>query len=239
MRFSASLSLLLFSTLVATAPGFPPGGASAQLVDKGTFYLTVNGEALGTEEFEIRRSGAGNAQTILAQGTVTYRAGGTVQTILKTTGPSMMVIHYRVKTGGGAQGSTDGAKEVIVVRLGNRFEARTKAEWGEELREYRARTETALLEEEVAHHHFLLAPLIQTGATSVHMLSPLSETETELVGVSQSDESITIGVENIATTKLRIGAGAGLRELWFDSSGRVMRVSIPARNFLAERVPGN
>ena len=209
------------------------GAAHAQVVDKGSFHLTVDGTAQGTEEFEIRRSGTGAAIEVRAQGSVTYRTGKTVETMLIATGPDMAIHRYSVALTG------DENKRVIIARMGNRLEARTSAEWGEELREYRATEGTVLLEDDVAHLYFLLAALAGDTRESVHAVSPLTETQGTLPVISRTNEVVDLGGERIATTKVRIGAGDDAREMWYDASGRLMRLSIPSRGTVAERIPGN
>ncbi|MGI9626136.1 MAG: hypothetical protein ACR2QM_04815, partial [Longimicrobiales bacterium] len=62
-----------------------PAPVLAQVVDRGEFALTINGEPAGTEEFVIQRQGSGAAQTTLAQGTVTLHSGETITSQLQLT----------------------------------------------------------------------------------------------------------------------------------------------------------
>lgn len=225
--------ILRTSTLSAMATlAIGVGVAGAQVIDRGTYHLTVNGTAVATEEFEIRRSGSGTAVVTGIRGKVTFRTGRTIETLLEARGPELSVNRYSASIAG------DERRMVVLGRVGNRLEARTSAEWGEELREYRASPATVLLEDDIAHHYFLLSSLVSDNRTSVHAISPLTESEGELAVISRTDETITIGGERVGTTKVRIGAGDAARELWFDSAGRLMRLSVPARGFLAERLPG-
>lgn len=230
MRLSSPI--LRTSIPLAAALALGVGFANAQVIDRGTFHLTVNGTAVATEEFEVRKSGSGAAVLTGARGKVTFRNGRTIETSLWARGPELTVNDYRASIAG------DERRMVVLGRVGNRLEARTSAEWGEELREYRASPATVLLEEDIAHHYFLLASLVTDQRTSVHAISPLTEAEAELPVISRTDETITLGGERVGTTKIRIGAGDAARELWFDSAGRLMRLSVPARGFLAERLPG-
>ena len=207
--------------------------AVGQLVDRGEFRLSVNGVAVGTEEFVIQRSGSGAAQTTLARGTVSLTSGGSITTHLQVTGPSLSVFRYSVQVSG------EGERTVNIARIGDRLQARTVAPWGEELREYRATATTLLLDRGIAHHHFLLGGLLDAPPSSVHTVAPLSEAEASLTGLQASTEVINVGGESMEVRKLSFESPTGSREAWFDASGRLVRVANAATGFLAERTPSS
>ena len=204
--------------------------AAAQTIDQGVFQLTVNGEALGSEEFVIQRTGSGAAQTTLARSTLTL-SGSTISTQLQVTGPELSVFRYSVQVTG------EDARSVNVARTGNRLQARTVAPWGEELREYRATAGTLLLDRGVAHHYFLLGPLLGQVPGSAHVVSPLAETEETLSGFQLDSGTRQVAGEPVEVRILRMQGRSGRREAWFDSAGRLVRVSDEASGFVAERAP--
>ncbi|NNF27794.1 MAG: hypothetical protein HKN73_11285 [Gemmatimonadetes bacterium] len=205
-------------------------GLTAQTVDQGVFQLSVNGEAVGSEEFVIQRTGTGAAQITLARGTLTL-TGSTIITQLQVTGPDLSVFRYSVQVTG------EDARSVNVARTGNRLQARTVAPWGEELREYRATAGTLLLDRGVAHHYFLLRPFLEQMPGSAHVVSPLAELEETLSGFELDAGTRSVAGEPTEVRILRTRGRDGLREAWFDSSGRLVRVSDEGSGFVAERTP--
>ncbi|MGI9627313.1 MAG: hypothetical protein ACR2QM_10795 [Longimicrobiales bacterium] len=220
-----------FPALLAALLLFPPTTVLAQLVDRGEFALSINGEPAGTEEFVIQRQGSGAAQTTLAQGTVTLLSGETITSQLQLTGTALSVFRYSVRVTG------DDERTVNVARTGDRLQARTVAPWGEELREYRAATETLLLDRSVAHHYFLLGPLLDAPPESVHSVAPLSEAEEGLSGLAVESGVVQVGGDEIEGRRITLRAAAGEREVWFDGSGRLIKVTDSATGFTAERLP--
>ncbi len=209
-----------------------PVGAHGQLVlDRGTFRLFVDGEEAGAEEFTIQRIGTGDAQVTLARGTVTMNDGRTLVTVLRLESPAMVLNEYAAEVTG-----TD-TRAVRVVRRGDRLRTRTVAPWGEEMREYRARATTVLFDEGVAHHYFLLGRFLDGSGETVrlHAFAPLSEREGTAAGLSVGSETIVIDGERVEATRIGFGSGRGAGTAWFDGSGRLVRVSLPARGFAAER----
>lgn len=208
-----------------------PEGARGQLVDRGAFRLSVDGAEVGTEEFTIQREGSGDAQVTLARGTIAMRDGRTVTTLLRLRGTAMILNEYSAIVTGAD------TLAVRVVRAGNRLRTRTEASRGEEERAYRARPSSVIFDERVAHHYFILGAL-EDGA-AVHILAPLAEREEAAARLVTGSETIQLGGERVATTRVRFGSGEGGGTVWFDGSGRLVRVHLEGRGFLAERLPGS
>ena len=219
--------------LLAAVIAVAPQRASGQLVDRGTFVLYTSGEEVGTEEFTIQRQGTGDAQVTLATGTMTLRDGRTVKTILRLVGATMVLDEYSASVSG------SDSLAVLVLRDGNRLRTRTVAPWGEEAWEYPARTPTVILDAGVAHHYFLLGALIEAyGAEArIHAVAPLAEMEESPVQPDVGSETIEVGGERVETTRIRLSSEGGSRTAWFDGSGRLVRVTLAARDFEALRLP--
>ena len=223
-----ALVILAMAIMVAALPV----GVHGQLVlDRGTFRLFVDGEEAGTEEFTIQRIGTGDALVTLARGTVTMNDGRTLVTVLRLESPAMVLNEYAAMVTG-----TD-TRAVRVVRRGDRLQTRTVAPWGEEMRYYRARATTVLFDEGVAHHYFLLARFLESsGETAgLHAFAPLAEREETAARLSIDSETIVLEGERVEATRIGFGSGQGAGTAWFDGSGRLVRVSLPARGFAAER----
>lgn len=219
----------LLPALAATAA---PADALGQLVDRGTFALHAGGEEAGTEEFTIQRVGTGDAQVTLATGTLSMRDGRVVKTMLRLVGTTMVFSEYEVV-------SVEGSDTLVmrVVRAGDRLRTRTVAPWGEEAWEYPARATTVVLDDGVAHHHFLLGALLEAHGPDVriHAVAPLAEMEELSARPEAGPETIEVGGERIETTRIRLSAGGEGRTAWFDGSGRLVRVALAANGFEALR----
>jgi len=204
--------------------------ASAQLFDRGTFRLTVNGQEHGVEEFVIQRQGSGEALETLARGKIVLRDGRTLTTTLIASGTALTPSTYQLLVTGAD------TLEITLSRVGARFNALARGPWGEEAREYRASANTLVLEDGVAHHYFLLGPYLQGGFSALRTLSPASEGEMAAAGLETTPETVEVDGESVASTKIRLAMPDGERLAWFDGSGRLVRVALPARGFVAERM---
>jgi len=218
--------------LLVLALLFPTPG-SGQLVDSGVFRLYVDGREAGTEEFTIHRRGTGGAQEILAMGTVAMRSGRVFKTLLQVQGPGMVLAEYQVSVTGAD------TVEVRLVRAGDRLTRTTVAPGGERVREYRARPATVIFEAGVAHHYFVLGAFLEGGAaeTTLHTFTPLFDEPESTALPRAGPQMLETGVATIETTQVRLGSGDDAGAAWFDGSGRLVQVSLPARGFLAVRVP--
>ena len=91
----------------------------------------------------------------------------------------------------------------------------------------------------VAHHSFLLAPFLDDLPASVHAVAPLSEGEESLSALTTSNDVRNVGGEPVEVRRLQFNTSAGAHEVWFDASGRVMRVADSATGLVAERIPAS
>lgn len=223
---------LVGAFLLVVAP-LSPIPASGQLVDSGVFRLYFNGQEAGREEFTIHRRGTGGAQETLAMGTVTMSSGRVFKTLLQVQGPDMTLAEYQVSVSG-----SDTAV-VSLVRAGNRLTRTTVAPGGERVREYRARPATVIFEDGVAHHYFVLGAFLERDAPAptLQTFTPLSEEPESIAQLHAAPHMLETGGTIIETTQVRLGNGEDAGAVWFDGSGRLVRVSLPGKGFLAVRIP--
>ena len=223
--------LPIFLAAALAVQAIAPEAARGQLVDRGIFVLHLNGAEAGTEEFTIQREGTGDAQVTLATGTVHMRDGRTVTTILRLMGTDMMLNEYSAFATG------PDTLAVRVVRAGSRLRTRSVSSSVEEERAYRARPSSVIFDEGIAHHYFVLNSL--AGGATVHALAPLAERQEPAARLETGSEIIELGDERVETTRIRFGSAQRGGVAWFDGSGRLVRVQLEDRGFLAERVPGS
>ena len=205
----------------------------SQLVDNGSFRLLVQGEEIGTEEFTIQRLGSGDAQRTFARGQLTMSDGRIFRTVLEWVGPEMAVAAYQATLTG-----TDSAA-IEVLRSGNRFLATVVEPGGERVREYRADPGTAIVEEGMAHHYAVLRRFAASGASGrlLHTFSPLAESPEATLQLTAEAGLLEFAGTTIEATRIRLGSEPDAGAAWFDGSGRLIRVELPASGFLAVRIP--
>jgi hypothetical protein len=215
--------LALVATLATTAR------AQVISLDEGSFTIMRAGARVGREDFSIRRSSTGGDATLDAHGVVAM-------------GPRRIEPRQNADTSGGVLNYNttvkDGARD-LVIYSGNatrdHYRARTLRPEGESWREFRLPPATVAVEDEVIHQLWFITRR-GPGATVV-VLAPLrnviERVRVELVG----DEPLAIDRQEITAHHLRLrteGSGA-TRDVWVDTSGRILQVAIPATRILAVR----
>lgn len=215
-----------------------PGRARAQgvVVDQGTFSVSISGRQVGTEEFTIRRAGLNQEDALFATATVQFgRDGenGQVRLLLRAT-PTEGVPKcagaepcYQIDVTG---------SNALSLRLGlsgRRYVARIIDSAGEEIREFPAAPGTRILETDVAHLYYFLRDV--PGGSDAPTLSPRDRARATFVASAPVDEQIQLGPNVVQARRVVFLAGDDRRIVWFDRLGRVLRVSVPARGYVAER----
>lgn len=222
-------AFLLACTSLAAAPDLYGQGI---VVDEGEFRLMVRGLDVGSESFVIRRSGTGAETRFTAQGRiVTETDEGRVEmaTTLGARGPAVRPNGY--------QRNVSGAREETVTfsLQGNRFVVRISSGAGEEMREIPVPENGLLLEERVAHQfHFVVARFL-AGETRLRVIRPESRSVTTVQLEEREPTTLQTRTGRIRVRRLRVAEGSRDWEVWFDGSGRVLRLENAAEGFRAER----
>ncbi len=226
--------------LAGLGPALPtallPAAAVAQSValDEGVFRISLNGAVVGREEFSVRRVGSGEQGRIVLRGngeTQLPTGPQTVASVLAVQGPSFEVEEYQLRVVGGTA-----AVEVYLARSGNRYLTRILSPSGEEVREYRAGPGSVLLDQGVAHHYHLLGPYLDRGASvSLNVLAPRGGRQVRMTLSPAGEEEIGVGGETVRARRFRLEGTQSAAEVWFDAQGRLLRVSLPAEGWLAQR----
>lgn len=224
----ARIHLLLASAFALfTAP------ASAQFMadDAGTFDVRVGGRSVGSEEFSIQQSGSGANAEIVANGRVDLvLPTGTVDLVtgLRTSGFLAQPVGYEVAVGGTAP-------RKIVGTIGDgRFSARIATPSGEQMREYLASPQATVLDDGVAHHYYFLARRVRDGR--VPIIIPRDNRQLMATVSDAGVENVTVGDTLVSLYRLDVQPDGGeMRHVWLDDLGRVIRVDIPSRGYVAVR----
>jgi len=210
-------------------PGVVP--AQGVVVDQGRFAVSLGGRGAGTEEFTIRRAGLEGAAAIFASATVSLTRGGDSQRIeplLRALPPDGIATQYQVRVMGA---------EPLDLRLRlaqRRYVAAIQSPVGEEQREFPAAPDTRVLDVDVAHHYYFLRDL-REGST-IPVIEPRIRSYVTLTVGATIEEELRVGQTVVAARRVEFSAGEDRRIVWFDRIGRVLRVEIPDRAYVAERI---
>lgn len=222
--------LRIAAAAVALAAAAQPAAAQTTRLDEGTFRLLVGGREAGTETFSIRQNGTGADAVIIAQGRVTLDAGEVVANV-QLAGAGLRAVAYDLELRGAD------ARRIRGSVTGSRAAARTTSPSGETMREYLVSDGAVVLDDGVAHHYFFLAMRAAAGATLVPVMIPRENRQVQARITAAGEESIAAGGTNIRARRFNIEPNGGdVRSVWVDAEGRVLRVEVPARNFVAVRV---
>jgi hypothetical protein len=211
-----------------------PTSAQTVVLDEGTFRLRVGGQDVGNETFLIRQNGTGENSVVIATGKVvidTARSGQVLSAELQMAGPGLRITAYQVNLSGTQ-------KEQIAGRVvGSRFSAKIISAEGEMMREYLASDGAVVADEGVAHHYYFLAQRVGSESARVPVIIPRRSQQVISQVSNRGSESITVGGASLPARHLVIAApGEPERHVWVDARGRVLKLEIPTRNYVAERV---
>jgi hypothetical protein len=120
-----------------------------------------------------------------------------------------------------------------VTLSGRRFVARTRTPSGEQEREFRASPGTVVLEEDVAHQYWFIAPL-PVGA-DVTVLVPRAGSQHRIAVRASREEAVELMGASVPARHVTLEIDGDVHEVWYDADGRVLKVVVPASGFAAER----
>ena len=224
IAMSRYLAVLAFSAGTAL-----PAFAQVTTLDEGVFAISRNGTPVGRESFSIKSSPGGmGGPVVQARATVSYD-DRRLTPVLKADSIGSPT-EYQLEVRAGAN-----ASEVLkgVIRRG-RFSATMQTPRGENLKEYVVSEGALVLDEDVFHQYYFLARGNRTG--DVPVVVPHRNVQVVMRIEERGTTSVTVGGQAITARALAlVDPSGGTREIWVDSRGRVLKVSIPSRGILALR----
>jgi len=203
---------------------------SAQTVtlDEGSFRVLSRGQGTGTETFSIRRSGAGESAVVIAVGRVTGAQEMSSQ--LQASGPSLRPTAYEARIQG------PDSQHIAGRVIGSRFSARISSAAGEQMREYLASAGAVVIDEGFAHQYWFLAQRVGDQGGRVPVVIPRLSRQVNASVSSGGTEPVSVGSTRVNARKLIISIpNEPERQVWVDGAGRVLRVEIPTRGYVAQR----
>ena len=211
------------------------GSAHAQTItlDEGTFRILVDGTEVGMETFSIRQNGSGSDAVVIARGRVVLdagRGGQEVQASVQFTGGALRPAAYDMEVRGGD------AQRINARVAGSRVSARISAATGENMREYLVSEGAVLVDEGVAHHYYFVARRSPGSAFTVPIMVPRSSRQVSAQVAIEGAEAVRIGTASVQATRFTVSpAGGAAATVWADEQGRILKVEIPARKYVAIR----
>lgn len=223
--------LAVVPAIVSFAPAYPRQELRAQTrtVDEGTFVITRNGAPVGRESFRITRSPSASGDVYRATAQLALGAQRVMPTMTADTMGAPLTYDVAVQDG------PEPAVRLQARARPGRFSALTRTRTGESAREYVVPASVVVLDDDIAHQLFFVTlGGRQSGPLTV--IDPRSNSQTVATLENRGAGTVDVGGKSLAATHFVLSAaGLARREFWLDSSGRVLRVSIPDRGWMAQR----
>jgi hypothetical protein len=233
-RIFSSVLALMATMLAAPLVAARPQPPAPTRLDVGSFTLFVNGQRAGREQFSVQRVTSPDGGTL--EGRSESALGDRRVAMRLETDSAGTPVRYSVEERRGAD---------VTLRLGGqrvrgRFATLARSSTGEAAREYLLRPGAVVIEDDGIVQYALLVRERTGGAgtgITLPSLTPIANTQgtVRLVLEANSDTIVVAGVRR-AARRWRVTVNSGdLRLVWADVEGRLLRLSIPARNLEALR----
>jgi hypothetical protein len=119
---------------------------------------------------------------------------------------------------------------------GTRASARISAATGENMREYLVAEGAVLVDEGVAHQYYFLARRAGSGSATIPIVVPRASRQVNATVSVAGSGSVTVGAQSLPATHYVVEPAGGVTaHVWADARGRVLKVEIPSRKYLAVR----
>jgi len=224
-----ALAVMVAITGVAT-PLHAQGGRQ---VDSGRFRITRAGQSVGTEVFAIRRE-ASSLRSVarLTTGRDTALLSDRIVEARLQTDEEHEPVLFELQVQRGDDLS------LVGVRSGQRFRLRTRAAEGERWKEFLVPSGLVILPSGFVHfHHFLFRQ--RADEQRLTALLPMEGVERRIRIGSQRADTVRAGGGRRPATRWEITVGEERRLVWRGPEGRILRVEIPADDWVAVRTAGN
>jgi hypothetical protein len=204
--------------LAAAAPAQTSG-----VVDEATFTFTRDGASYGTEAFKIVRRRGADGVEYLSQCTRTMD-GRVVKTVLTTDGDGNATNYTRNTTGGSVA-------QLVARRALNRLTVNEEGAQSSS-RDYVFAPGTLILDDDVIHQFYFVT---WRDPRTLGYVTPGGRSSAQGILIEVGRENVEIGGASIPATKFSFGTGDAKREIWVDSSKRLLKVTYPARRIVGVR----
>lgn len=195
--------------------------------DEGMLLLRRGSEVIGREAFRIARGADGN---VLYSLSATVSLGDRRITPSLSTDGSGTPLLYR------AEASTGGSRTERVRATGRpgRLSAVLQQTGAESAKEYILGSRALLLDEDV-YHQYALVPLAAGGAVTV--VVPRRGQQLAARVERRGEATVTVDGRAVPASHWAVVAPDGVREVWLDPAGRLLRVSAGGVTATREELP--
>lgn len=233
-RCPAALLLLLAAALLLESAAASPLPAQAtREIDSSRFRIRASGGSVATEVFAIRReSSSMRSVARLTAGSDTAVLSDRITEARLQTNPEYEPVLFELQVHRGEQ------LDLVGVRSGNRFRLRTRSPDGERWKEFLVPSGLVLLPDGFAHFHHFLFRQREDDDGRLTALLPEEGTRRPVGFHGSREDTIRIAGERRAATRWEITVGDQRRLIWRSEEGLILRVEVPDREWVAERVPG-
>jgi hypothetical protein len=222
------------AALLAALLVSPPLPAQTTTLDEGVYRLLSGGQEIGRETFAIRQSGAGAGAVIMAHGRVVTddrTFARDLNSTLEVRGAALRPMGYQL-----VQRGTE-PRTITGQLVGNRFSIRTVSPAGEMMRELIAGDRAVLVDDHIVHHYYFLGRRLQETARGIPVLVPQRNRQVTVDVNVSGPEPIQVAGERVqARLAVVRPPGDDPVHVWLDADGRILRLEVPARRYVAERV---
>jgi hypothetical protein len=241
-RIAVPLLLALVPTLAAatsTVRGYPANPGIAQppttRLDAAIFSVRVRGEQVGREQISVHRASAADGVALELR---SESAIGDRRIALRIDAEAVGApVRYALEERSG----TEITLRIIGQRQRTRFATQTRAGGTEAAREFLATTGTVILDDDGLAQYALLLQgqhSVPTGSRrTIRTIAPRADRQGS-VQLTRAADSDTVTIDGLIRPAIRwelVTDRQETRWLWSDSMGRLLRVSIPARQLDARR----
>ena len=203
--------------------------AAQATIDEGSFTFFLNGERVGREQFSIKKTQAGGSSTLLARATITLD-GRRLESTLRTDTTGQPLEFLLEEYAGGALRT-----RVRGDAAAGRFSERVVNQVGQSERELRLAPGTVVSDSEMVHQYYFFARSRAAGRLPVLIPRRLGRDSVTLA-VRTDGQTVELGNGTLPAKHLTVENAAGIAtDLWVDAQGRVLRVAIQSRGFVAVR----
>lgn len=217
------------SLLIAALALAGPRAPQIDRVDEGSFVLYSNGTRFGREQFSIKRSTGPDGVSLIAKSTITFD-GRRIESMVRTD-TSGQPLEFTIEE------YRDGrlSSRVIGGTVGARFVQRTSVSGGQSEKELRLTKGTVMADSESVYQFYFVART--RGDSRVQLLFPrrLARDSVSITVRSQNQE-VELGNGRVPARHLIVMDAAGTAtDVWLDAEGRLLRVAVQSRGFVAVR----
>lgn len=226
-----TLGLLCMTVLAVPLPS----GATAQVsvVDEGSFTITRNGARSGRESFTIRKTGVGAADAYVASGTTDFDGRRLVPALQADADFEPIKYQLEVRRG------DDVIERLKGIAGRGRFSTQVRTAKGESTREFIASDDAVLLDDDVFHQYYFVAQRAQKlGAAggAISVVTPQRAEQQVLHAKWAPNDMLVIAGHSVPARHLVLtDAGGGTQNVWVDTAGHVLKVSLEAKGLLIQR----